>query len=548
MIIFENAVDFLRQREHPGVDDFYPYFSFPALPFLVVCLYAYPEWIPDFEAHLTDDPLLTDDADVAAAIQWLSDIATELRNSGKNLDSYLTEKHGEAFLPKTSSKGVVTGKELNLIHHAEKFSILQRVGYDSEKNAFYSYQPASGLWAQVGKEVLRKRAGEYWKKVADSFSRTDPNYRAKLLAQRKPAFLNNFVETVLDYSHFFAYPKTSVLHAKNCMVHIGPGKIQRRPFSPLYFSRSQLAVNFHATAKYPKFQEYLDEVIERDDQTLLQLWAGQILTGVNLAQTIVLLTGKGGSGKSSFILMLQNLIGPENSAELMTLKGKLNSNEFPGKNLLLGLDVAPDYIEGPHTPVLKKLSGGDNVGDFEGIFNIGITSNDVLTVRVQRDVLAWKRRLVHIPFSARPEDGKIERDFGKKLIEREGPGILNWAIKGVRVGRHRTNIKKTWPRTQVQEDRIEAILSASESLLTFLNEMVRKSPTDQLFTEELYTAYAAYCGRKNWTPLSKRKVENMLTILMAQIFESKLRTDLVFEQGNKRTTKRGYARVCFVSP
>ncbi len=545
MIIFENPTEFLSQRENPGIDDFRPYFSFPALPFLIVCLYAHPQWIPDFEAHLTDDPLLPTSEDVAAALVWLAAVAQGLKDGGKTLDSYLTQKHGEAILPKYSTKGVITGKELNLIHHAEKFSITHHVGYDSEKKCFYSYRHSKGLWEETEKASLRSLAGDYWKKVADSFSRSDPSYRAKLLALRKPAFLNNFVETVSDYSHFYAYPTTGILHAKNCMVHIGVGEIQRRPFSPLYFSRSQLAVNFSASAKYPKFQNYLDDVIEVDDQTLLQLWAGQLLTGINVAQKMVLLTGKGGGGKSSFMLMLQNLVGPKNCAEFLTEKGKLNSAQFGGKNLLLGLDVDPDFLEGPHTSVLKKLTGGDSVGDFEGVFNVGITANDVLTIKIQRDMTAWKRRLVHIPFKPRPENSRIEREFGKKLVEREGPGILNWAIKGVRVGRHRVHNLGDWPQTQTQEDRVNAILLASESLFHFLKAAVDKSPTEHLFTEDISTAYAAYCGTKNWPAMSKRKVENALTRLMPQIFDSRLRTDLPFTQGKKTTQKRGYARVCF---
>lgn len=556
--------NFLRTCAEPEPDDF-NFLSFPPVPFLVVCLYGFPNFIPDFIEHLENDsnnPGPDKEAKAQVAVEALVQISNQIRASGKNLQSYFAAKHGESEIPKGG--GLVP----NPPYHAEKFAVTKLVGFDPIKRTFVRYNPANGLWEYSAIEDLRRLASSYWKEFADTKS-SEAAVRGKLLAMRTTGFLDSFLKLSASFSNFF--PSTAppvLLHAKNKMVGIGR-KEANREFSPVFFSQSQIPVAYFEkgkSAECPKFTEFLAGALEEDDIKLLQKWAGAVIMGVNHFQKILLVTGVGGAGKSVFALILEGVIGPENCIELRAanLGDRFEQGRFINKKLLLGLDVPLDFLSSPGAAHLKKLTGKDSISPelkgsksiprIKGVFNVLITSNVRPRLRLQADREAWERRLMHLEFKKLKTRKKMDREFAENLLKEEASGILRWMVAGARDIRQLMNNKTDWKLTSTQEDRVSAILNEAESLRAFLNVKVEevkvmlgvKAPPATLTTQEIYDAYTLYCDCQNWIPLTFGQANRALPSLMIEIYKSNPRTDIKRrKKTGKEGNQRGYARVRF---
>src|SRR6185503_16122510 len=145
---------------------------------------------------------------------------------------------------------------------------------------------------------------------------------------------------------------------------------------------------------------------------------------------------------------------------------------------LIGVDVDPDFLSTKGAAVIKGLVGGDyfdaeqkfGTGSFrlQGNFNVLITSNARLRVRLVGDVDAWRRRLTVIRFEGPPPQHKIP-DFGAYLVLIEGPGILRWMLEGAAMVL--AEIPATggdFILTDRQKGVVDSLLAESDSLRHFL--------------------------------------------------------------------------------
>ena len=201
--------------------------------------------------------------------------------------------------------------------------------------------------------------------------------------------------------------------------------------------------------------------------------------------------------------------------------------------------------------MLKGLVGGDwhdaeqkgGTGCFQvqGNFNVLITSNARLRVRLQGDLSAWKRRLTIVRYEAPPPAKKIP-DFGSYLIKTEGSGILNWALVGAQ------KLLSEIPDeggdivlTRRQHEVVDSLLAESDSLRHFLQDCLLVDEYRDVTVTELVEAYAAYCPERKWQALPITEVQSNLETLMLEVFGVTKRHDI------KRNDKsqRGFNGVTF---
>ena len=188
-----------------------------------------------------------------------------------------------------------------------------------------------------------------------------------------------------------------------------------------------------------------------------------------------------------------------------------------------------------------EQKGGTGCFQFQGIFNVLITSNTRLRVRLQGDVGAWKRRLNIVRYEAPAPKRKIP-DFGAYLIKTEGSGILNWALLGAQMVMNEIpDDGGDFHLTQRQRDIVDSLLAESESLQHFLRECVIQDSRHDLTVEELIKSYAAYCPEKKWRPIPITEVQSKMEGLMLELFGVTKRHDIKREG----KTQRGFSRVKF---
>ena len=542
---------FLADHPRPVPDDFKYFLDIPLLELLVFCIYADTTFLREFVFHLQEDEKLNK-AKIKAeeAINWLEEVSSLLRGVGENETTYEVRRHGEPYFIQCDKDGNETDVNLNLPFHAELFSITHRVSYDVETKQCYLYESDSGLWRLIFEKQINKEAAFYFKKFAENF---EGSMQGKVLTRRTNYFINEFRKMVSSFTYFGERPKVRFVHARNSMVPLETKEPHK--FSPLFFSKNRVNVDYDKN-EYPSrfIEQFLKCSLIDEDIELLQTWAGGVLLNENLYHNLLLLTGTGGSGKSAFVKIIEKIIGTENCAELRVKKldDRFEIGRLLDKQLLIGLDVKSDFLDNDCSYKLKGLTGGEPyVGELKysneqlkipGKFNIVATCNDDFKLRLEGDASAWRRRIWLVEFK-KLKPFKKNPELAETLIRQEGPGILNWMLKGAKRLLQLKNEKKDdVPLSAAQKARVDNLLDASDSLAVFVKERIIASPKDNLSTQEIFDEYEQFCVDKNWTPMGEREAQHAIRAEMKETHGENRRMDIKRDGKNVR----GYAHVKFV--
>ena len=247
---------------------------------------------------------------------------------------------------------------------------------------------------------------------------------------------------ILEVSHdYFANNLTEFIPCANGMLRLEDRELLQ--FSPDYRRRNKLAVSFDPKTKCPIFLDTLmRQALDEADIELVQRWCGLALIGENVAQKMLILTGTAGGGKGTFIRVLSGIIGDANLGSLRTqlLGERFELGRFLGKTLLYGADVREDFLNQRGASVLKSLTGADPVTpEFKNSnetpvvvckFNIVVTCNSRLTVHLEGDQEAWRRRLVVVEYN-KTKPQHVIADLDKQILAQEASGVLNWMLDGL---------------------------------------------------------------------------------------------------------------------
>ncbi|HTL52751.1 MAG TPA: hypothetical protein VL860_09270, partial [Planctomycetota bacterium] len=217
--------------------------------------------------------------------------------------------------------------------------------------------------------------------------------------------------------------------------------------------------------------------------------------------------------------------------------------------LLIGPDVRGDFLMEKGASMLKVLVGGDPIsaegkglnGDFQmfGTFNIVMTCNSRLRVRLEADSGAWRRRLLVVRYE-KPPPAKRILDFDHLLLREEGSGILRWAMAGFVKLQQEFAELGDFRLTDAQRARVDSLLAESDSLRLFVKEQLERSEHDNVTSAEISQAYAEYCADKGWNALPTAVVERTLPDLMLETFH--VTKSHSIERDDKKSN-RGWRRV-----
>ena len=314
--------------------------------------------------------------------------------------------------------------------------------FEPAEHKFYQYSDSTGLWESITCEKLTEQITQCCSTYLclSGLSLVIPDFR----------FCRNVMQILKGKSeqqNFFQQPLPGHrVHCANCVLEYNSEtqSWDRKEFSPEDRSRNRTEIAYEPEAQAPEFLEkLLRPAMNEDDLELLQLYVGQCLLKENVSQKFLIISGTAGAGKSTLVNVIEMLINHANCTELRTehMNGRFENSRFVGKNLLTGKDVKSSFLDTRGASNLKALTGKDTLTtefkhsnetiDIVGNFNVIITSNSTLHVRLENDGAAWKRRMLWIKYDNPPPKDPIE-NFDKYLIKTEGSGILNWALEGAR--------------------------------------------------------------------------------------------------------------------
>ena len=459
------------------------------------------------------------------------------------LDKELEREYGPMVL--FNEKGRPTA--LNQQHVAARFAASNQLIFEATMRLFYRYEAASGLWRTVSDDKLAIEIGAMVR------ARLKASFNLEALGKCSSGFQHQVVahlRGMVDKPDAFAQ-KAKAVHVANGMLCLDGDRLQLRPFGAEFFSRNRTEIKHDPKAKCPRFLgELLEPVLPSDDISLLQRYAGQCLLGYNPSQRILLLCGTPGGGKSTLVNIIENVIGVHNVVELRVpqLTGRFELTSFVGRTLLCGKDVPSDFLNGRGAGVLKKLVGGDRMTterkglnqrfEIVGNFNVLITANSRLVVKLDGDSGAWKRRLAVVDYE-QPGTVKPIPDFDRMLVEREGPGILNWMVEGAVQALAEMKEHGRIILTERQQKRVEDLLNEADVVRNFACRCVVKDEATNVTVHELTAAFQPFCADWGCPALTARQFENRIGGVMLELFRSPKRTDIQREGKNQR----GFAHV-----
>ena len=478
-----------------------------------------------------------------SAITWPDDWELPWANAG---DGKLKQLYGEPFY--TGDKGAVTG--INEAYWAGLHAAEHEVLYEPDELEFYAYHAESGLYELESADVIRTKISNRMLAASRQANVFD------LQKKRSAKTLNSVImhlRGIVERRGAFAN-RRQVIHLANGVVLFREGEAELHSFSPEFRSRNRSPIAFDPDAKCERFlNELVLPAVHPDDVELLQKFAGMYLLGYNRAQRLLILDGQSGRGKTQFANVMQGLVGMANVTQLRTklLAERFELFRYLKKTLLVGVDVDADFLGTKGAAVLKGLVGGDwfdaeqkgGTGCFQvqGNFNVVITSNARLHVRLQGDVGAWRRRLSIVRYEA-PAPARKIHDFGAYLVKTEGSGILNWALLGAqKVLAEIPDEGGDLVLTERQRGLVDSLLAESDSLRHFLQERVASDAWGDLTVTEIVEAYAAYCPERHWQPMPVTEVHNKLEGLMLELFGVTKSHDIKRNERNQR----GFSRVKF---
>jgi P4 family phage/plasmid primase-like protien len=470
----------------------------------------------------------------------------------------LEKAYGQPY--EKSQKGKIT---MNQTFFAAYYHARHKVIFAPEEEHFFRYEgPKTGLWSKQTSDNVRKELAADIKAFGDFNG--EPKLAFQCTTTLESAIASKIRGFAEEWNAFFRplSPITNrpraLVHLKNAMLDLDQSPPVMVPFAPEHRSRNQLLVDLNPDAQCPRFlKELLEPALHPDDVRLLRKVAGQIILGVNLAQKICILTGLEGRGKSTFVKVMQRVIGEVNCGELRTkhLAERFEVFRMLGKSLLVGNDVPGNFMMIDGAEVLKSLVGGDlkdaepkngNEGyRVRGEFNILITCNTRLRVKLDGDAGAWRRRLLLLPYESPPPKRK-DPLFVEKLVASEASGILNWMIAGAVDLLADIEEFGDIQLTSAQKDRVESLLAESDSVRDFVRRGCAKAPHKETATSEaIAAAYVAYCERRGWAPMPSKVVERVLPDALLEIHQASKSNDIKSTPLDK--AKRGYRGVRIVA-
>ena len=333
-----------------------------------------------------------------------------------------------------------------------------------------------------------------------------------------------------------------LLNCTNGTLDLHTGTLQ--PHRPDDLLTKCLSIHFDAHAPCPTWKRFLWRImggttLEEDTEEMstseleqrqaaddraqrlvafLQRAIGYSLTGDTREQCLFVLHGSGANGKSTFLEVLQALLGDyAQSTPSASLLAKSRPDGIPndiGRLRGARLVTAVEIGEGKrlNEELVKRLTGQDTLTarflhaeffDFRAEFKIFIACNHLPTIK-GTDHAIW-RRIRLIPFEVTIPDTEQDKNLATKL-RAELPGILRWAVEGCLNWQQ----EGLGPPAEVQEATAN-YRASMDNLGEFLEDMCLIGDAYRTKPSTLYTAYQHWCSENTKDPLAANEFGTRLT-------------------------------------
>lgn len=284
------------------------------------------------------------------------------------------------------------------------------------------------------------------------------------------------------------------------------------------FCVNRLPVRYVPDAPPPvKWLAFLDDLLAPDDILTLQEFMGYCLIPSTKGQKMLIITGRGGEGKSRLGLVLRALLGGNMNTGSIA---KVETSPFARADLehqLLLVDDDMKLEALPQTNHIKAIVTAELPMDLEKkgkqsyqgqlyVRFIGL-GNGTLHSLYDRSVGFFRRQII-LTAKERPA-GRVDDPFiGEKMCA-EAEGIFLWALEGLR--RLIGNSYRFTVSQQAQEN-MKAAVADGNNIVEFMRSTgyIAYEPDAAASSKDLYAAYKLWCEDNAYNALSMKSFCNFL--------------------------------------
>ena len=392
-------------------------------------------------------------------------------------------------------------------------SLLQQERIDGRH---WKYVIDQGLWYLYDSGYWRQRdEGYVIKKVRETLRNKNPKWNRLSKVREVLEELKFHIANPAD-KNIFTRPDPRYNH----LINTRDGMLDWKDMtliehSPRYFSMFQIPIHYDPEAECPMWRKAMKDWLVDDDDLImfLQEFIGYCLIPDASMDTSVILLGEGKNGKSTFIDVVNSLVGHENTTAipLDRLSNRFEIRYLQGALANFCPDIDPNYIN--NSGQIKSAISGEQVraevkhGESYDLYPVArfLFSANELPKSADK-TYGWYRRINIVRFPQSFEGEKEIPNFEEKL-KQELPGIFNWAVEGLR----RLMRRGKFDKPQAVTDELDDYIESNDTVVAFIQERINTNMANAaLPTKYLYRMYREYCADVGAKPVRHRRFSRRL--------------------------------------
>ena len=284
------------------------------------------------------------------------------------------------------------------------------------------------------------------------------------------------------------------------------------------FCRNRLPVSYRSDAPEPStWLRFLSELLEDEDILTLQEYLGYCLIPTTRGQTMMLLKGNGGEGKSRIGVVMQKILGDnlKNGSIAKVEHSAFARADLEHQLVMVDDDMKMEALKSTH--YLKSLITAEMPMDLERkgeqsyqgamyVRFLAFSNGDLESLYDHSD--GFYRRQLILSVKKKPQNRADDPFLADKLCA-EIEGIFLWCLEGL--CRLISNNYRFTESTRTRENRMEA-KQESDNVLLFLQSegYIRLKADSTIASAELYDIYTMWCSDIAYKPLALRTVSMTL--------------------------------------
>ena len=395
------------------------------------------------------------------------------------------------------------------------------VRWNTDQQAWFVWDGRVWQKEPDGLSVVKYAEGFLFRAMEDAAKSKNESFLKRLLSCQG---IGN-IRGAMGFLQGMTAVKDDVFDTDDNLFNIKNGTLDLRTGEILSFDKTNFItrighVEYKKDADCPAWDAHLALVIpDKETRHAFQSYMGYTLVAGNGENTALFLYGGGKNGKTETVLTVADIFGTYTlNAQAATFYiRKYDDQPRPDIARLKGprFITIPEGAQGKviDEGLLKQLTGGDVVTarflygrEFDFIPKGKLVFFTSHLPKIQgRDPGIW-RRIFPVPFEQTvPKDKRI-RDYHKILIEKEGPGILNWLLRGLQIYREKglvvsSAIKEAKGTYKARED----------VLAEFMDKyVITESRDDVILRADLYVSYKLWAGADQTTKTFPKTKFNMM--------------------------------------